>query len=135
MEAVIKHLEQEKDANLGPMLPMLRCEVALRFKDIPALEACTGALTQMAPNDPKTISLQWALAVEKRDRPAALGFLDRARSAGVNGEALAKMEDGTRAIRRRQLARLGLLIIAAALVGVGLRFGRRWVATRRQPAV
>jgi hypothetical protein len=135
LEAVIKHLEQEKDAKIGPLPTMLRCEMDLRFKDIPALDTCTVELAKLAPDDPKTISLQWGLAVEKRDRSAALGLLDRARSAGVNAEALAKMEAGTRAIRRRQLERFALLLVAAVLVGFGLRFGRRWLGTRRQPAV
>ena len=60
LEAVIEHLQHE--AQLGALPTMLRCEVDLRFKDIPALEACTAELAKMAPKDPKTISLQWALA-------------------------------------------------------------------------
>ena len=133
LEAVIKHLQEEaKD----PTVPTtLRCEVALRFKDIPALEACTKELTKLAPNDPKTVSLQWALAVEKRDRTAAMSLLDRARGLGVSAAALAKMEAGTQAIRRRQLQRLALLTIAALLAAAGLRLGRRRLGTRRQPAV
>ncbi|HSY38874.1 MAG TPA: hypothetical protein VLA79_05080, partial [Polyangia bacterium] len=80
-------------------------------------------------------SLQWALAVEKRDRTTALSLLDRARGLGVSAAALAKMEAGTQAIRRRQLERLALLIVAAVLVAAGLRLGRRRLSTRRQPAV
>jgi hypothetical protein len=133
MEAVIKHMEEEtKD---GTVPTMLRCEVDLRFRDIPALAACTTKLTQLAPNDPKTVSLEWALAVEKRDRTTALSLLDRARGLGVSAAALAKMEAGTQAIRRRQLQRLALLIVAVVLVAAGLRLGRRWLGTRRQPAV
>jgi hypothetical protein len=133
LEAVIKHLQEETPTGVVPT--MLRCEVNLRFKDIPALEACTNELTKQAPNDPKTVSLQWALAVEKRDRGAALSLLDRARSLGVNAPALAKMEAGTRAIRTRQLERLALLIVAAVLVASGLRLGQRWLETRRQRTV
>jgi hypothetical protein len=133
LDAVVAHLQ--KEAQLGSVPTMLRCEVDLRFKDIPALEACTAELARLAPNDPKTVSLQWALAVEKRDRGTALGLLDRARTLGVNAAALAKMEAGTRAILRRRVERVGLLIIAAAFVAAGLVFGRRWLGTRRQPAV
>jgi hypothetical protein len=133
LEAVIQHLQQETPLDAVPT--MLRCEVDLRFKDIPALEACTAELTKQAPNDPKTVSLQWALAVEKRDRGAALSLLDRARGLGVNAAALAKMEAGTRAIRSRQLQRLALLILAAVLVAAGIRLGRLWLDTRRQRTV
>jgi hypothetical protein len=133
LEAVVKHLQEEaKDATIPTML---RCEIDLRFKDVPALEACTKELAKLAPNDPRTVSLQWALAVEKRDRTTALSLLGRARGLGVSAAALAKMEAGTQAMRRRQLQRLALLIVAAVLVAAGLRLGRRWLGTRRQPAV
>ena len=134
LETVIGHMEKETKGDAVPTT--LRCEMDLRFKDIPALEACTAGLTRLAPNDPKTVSLQWALAVEKRDRPAALSFLDRARAVGVSAAALARMEEGTRAIRRRQSLRLALLLVAAALAGLGIRqLGRRRLGTRGQPAV
>ena len=133
LDSVIKHLREERKDDVVPT--MLGCEVALRFKDIPALESCTAELAKKAPNDPKTVSLQWALAVEKRDRTTALSLLDRARGLGLSAAALAKMEAGTQAIRRRQLQRLALLTIAAVLVLAGLRVGRRWFGTRRQPAV
>ena len=133
LDAVIKHMQEERKDDVVPT--MLACQVALRFKDIPALESCTAELGKKAPNDPKTISLQWALAVEKRDRRTALTLLDRARSVGVSAAALAKMEAGTQAIRRRQVQRLVLMGIAVVLVAAGLRVGRRWLSTRRQPAV
>ncbi len=133
LEAVIKHMEEE--AKDGTVPTMLRCEVDLRFKDIAALEACTAKLARLAPNDPKTVSLQWALAVEKRDRTSALGLLDRARGLGVSAAALAKMEAGMQAIRRRQVQRLALLIVAVLLLAAGLQLGRRWLGARRQPAV
>jgi hypothetical protein len=133
LDAVIAHLQ--KEAQLGAVPTMLRCEVDLRFKDLPAFEACTAELAKLAPDDPKTVSLQWALAVEKHDRGTAMSLLERARGLGVNAAALAKMEEGTRAILRRRAQRVGLLIIAAAFVAAGLVFGRRWLGTRRQPAV
>jgi hypothetical protein len=133
LEAVIKHLE--KQPNVGAVPTMLRCEVDLRFKDLPALERCTAELLKLAPNDPKTVSLQWALAVEKRDRGTALTLVDRARSLGVNAAALAKMEQGTRAILHRQVERTALLIFAAGFVAAGLVLGRRRLGARRQPAV
>jgi hypothetical protein len=134
LEAVIKHMETETKGGAVPTT--LRCEMDLRFKDIPALEACTTELAKQAPNDPRTVSLEWALAVEKRDRGAALSLLDRARDVGVSAAALARMEEGTRAIRRGQLLRLALLLVAAALAGAGVRqLGRRRLGTRRQAAV
>ena len=130
---VIKHLEQETNGDTASTT--LRCEMDLRFKDIPALEDCTARLARQAPNDPKTISLQWALAVEKRDRGAAMTLLDRARSLGVNATALAKMQEGTEAILRRRVQRFGILLVAALFLGAGLWLGHRWLVTRGQAAV
>jgi hypothetical protein len=132
LDNVLKHMQQQQP---GAVTTMLRCEVALRFKDVPTLEACTAELSKLAPNDPKTVSLQWALAVEKRDRGTAISLLDRARSVGVSATVLAKMEQSTRAILLRRVERLTLLVLAVVLVSAGLVYGRRWLSTRRQPAV
>jgi len=99
LDAVIAHLAHETD--LGALPTMLSCDVALRFDDRAALEACTAELARRAPRDPKTVSLQWALALQKHDRGAALGLIDLARETGMSAEGLAKMEKATRAMTLR----------------------------------
>ena len=70
----------------------------MRVGDTKALESCTAELGKAAQNDPKTISYEWALAVQKRDQSGALGLIDRARQAGVSAEGLAIMEKTTLAM-------------------------------------
>jgi hypothetical protein len=132
LDEVIKRLESNQvDA---AATTMLRCEVDLRFKDFAALETCTKELAAKAPQDPRTISLQWALAVERSNRADALALIDRARSAGMNDAGIAQMERATRAMTLR---RIGLLVVILAGMAGGVfafvRFRRE--AGRRHLAV
>ena len=134
LDAVIAHLAHEAD--LGALPTMLSCDVALRFGDRPALEACTAELARRAPRDPKTVSLQWALALQKHDRGAALGLIDLARETGMNADGLAKMEKATRAMTLRWLGRMVAVAALVALVAVLLVAGvRRAGGSRRRLAV
>ncbi|HVV50602.1 MAG TPA: hypothetical protein VHO06_13130, partial [Polyangia bacterium] len=134
LEAVIAHLGHE--ANLGAVPTMLRCDVALRFSDRAALAACTEALARQAPRDPRTVSFQWALALQNDDRGAALGFIDRARAAGMSPQGLAKMQAATRAMTLRHLGRIAGATAIAALLAALLVVGiRRASAARRRLAV
>ena len=93
LEGVAKHLAGESGG--APIAERMRCEIALRVHDVPALESCTAALGKLAPNDSITISFQWALALEKRDRASAERLIERARAAGMAADGLAKMESAT----------------------------------------
>ena len=133
LDAVINHLLAE--AKLGAVPIVLRCEVALRFADAKALAACTDILRQIAPNDPKTVSFEWALALQRHDRSAALQLVDRARGVGMSKEGVAKMEEATRQMNRRYLARLALMLLGAALVAALLALGFRRLSLRRRLAI
>jgi hypothetical protein len=133
LHSVLEHLAGE--AQLGALPTMLRCEVALRFNDTPALETCTTELGKTAPNDPKTVSFQWALALARHDRSAALQLVDRARGVGMSKEGVAKMEQATRQMSRRYRARLALMVLGAALVAALLALGFRRLSIRRRLAV
>lgn len=133
LDAVITHLLNE--AKLGAVPFVLRCEVALRFSDTPALAACTDILGKIAPNDPKTVSFQWALALRQHDRSAARKLVDRARGVGVSKDGVAKMEEATRQMGRSRLERLGLAAFGAAVAAALLALGFRHLAQRRRLAV
>jgi hypothetical protein len=110
---------------------MLRCEVDLRVKDFAALETCTKELAVKAPEDPKTISLQWALALEKSNRADALALIDRARGAGMDDAGIAQMKRATRAMTLRRIGLLVVLVAAMAGVVISLVRLRREVSRRR----
>ena len=134
LDAVIAHLAHEAD--LGALPTMLSCDVALRFNDRPALESCTAESARKAPKDPKTISLQWALAVQNHDRGAALGLIDRAREVGMSPDGLAMMERATRAMTLHRLGRMAAVAAIVALGGALLLAGlRRAAANRRRLAI
>ncbi|HLK88998.1 MAG TPA: hypothetical protein VKZ18_03835 [Polyangia bacterium] len=130
LEAVISHLSH--GAQLGAVPTMLRCDVALRFNDYPALEACTAELARKAPDDPKTVSFQWALAIEKGDRSAAEGLMDRARARGVSADNVARMQHATRVMTLRHLGRMAGAAGIGALVVTLLLLGVRRVTARRR---
>ena len=129
LDTVIKHLTSE--VQLGAVATMLRCEVALRFRDFAALETCTNELAIKAPKDPKTISFQWAVAIEKHDRGEALALIDRARGAGMTADGLARMERATRAMTLRRLGMLAFLLVVMAGAAFALLRFRREVSRRR----
>jgi tetratricopeptide (TPR) repeat protein len=126
LDAALAHLATQPGAEVA--LEQLRCEIALRSHDLPALEACSKALAAKAPNDGQTISFQWALALERHDRDGARRLIDRARAAGMTSEGLARMERATGGVGWRGRVRLAVwsLILAAAsalVLGAIFRFG------------
>ena len=129
LEAVVAQVS--KEPNLGALPAMLRCQVALRFEDQTALEACTTDLKKLAPDDPRTISFRWALALQKKDKSGALQLITKARDAGMSGDGLAMMEKATRQMARRQIGRLvvfgagGLLVVLLGAIGFRHLNGRR----------
>jgi hypothetical protein len=127
--AVLKHMEGKVE--MGSALPTLRCEVAVRFSDVPTLEQCTGELEKLAPRDPKTVSYQWALAIAKQDRDAAVRLIDRAKDTGMKADGLAQMERVTNAMSRKRVGRFIGWAAVAALLAFSLRHGLRWLASRR----
>jgi hypothetical protein len=134
-EAAIAVLEREPRAAL--IAARIRCNVAAHEHDLASLEACTAKLVGAAPSDPSTIGFQWALAIEKNDRPAADLLASRAAAAGLDGDTVARLRRatiGTRAFRVARTLRwafeAGLAFMIVALgVGVLVRHVER---TRRR---
>jgi hypothetical protein len=148
LETQIDHLSSEMEKQAAPsesdgangavsatLVPRLRCEVALRFHDTPALEACAGVLARVAPDDPQTVSFQWALAVDKHDRGEAARLVQRARSLGMSQEGVARMERATSDMHRRWLGRVVMVIaLSGFLATLGAYAVRRASSRRRATA-
>ncbi|MES1157778.1 MAG: hypothetical protein ABUL67_01640, partial [Haliangium ochraceum] len=116
LNAVIDHVSQQ-GTQLGSVPATLRCEVALRFNDYTTLESCTSELTKLAPDDPRTVSLKWALALEKHDRSNALALIQQARRIGMSNDGIAQME---RATRKMTMRRVGMVTFLALALAAGL---------------
>lgn len=136
LDEVIDHLAKEEANKVGAVPSILHCQVALRFNDFATLESCTKELAVKAPKDPRTISLQWALALEQHDRSEAMDLIDRARTAGMNSDGIAQMERATRAMSGRRTGLLVGLVVAAMSALIALIFMRlRRDSARRRLAV
>ncbi len=116
----------------------LECEIGVRTSNLEQLEECTAALSATAPDDPKTISYLWALAVQRGRFDEAKKLIDQAKAKGILTDGIESMERMTAAgvyqRRKRILLWVACLTLLAGGVGVSARL---LVAARRrdpQPA-
>lgn len=137
-ENVIAHLENEMKG--GHLATVLRCQVAMRFKDRQGLDSCRAAMKTAPADDPTVISIKWGLAVRDHDKLSALALLEQARRAGVSPDKVEKMRQTTNAMTRRRFQRavliggLGILGIAAAFLSARLVASNRRRGAARSPA-
>jgi hypothetical protein len=132
IESVMAHLAAQPNLGIAPVA--LRCDVALKFEEVRALESCTQELARLAPTDPRTVSFQWALAIQKKQRSVALQLIDKARAAGVSTSGVTMMESETHRMVMRQTGRFALIGICAVAFGILLTVGFRHLKRRRLPA-
>jgi tetratricopeptide (TPR) repeat protein len=129
---VIAHLKSEDAGrDIGNEL---ECELGVRTSDRKQLRECTTALGATAPNDPKTIGYEWALAMLEGDIGGARRFLTEAGKAGVSEEKIKIMQQAVTTATGRQnrafgLTAAGLLILLGAIsYGLVAKVRRRAVA-------
>src|SRR5450432_4203584 len=100
LDKVIAHLQG--DPNDREIADDLQCQLGVRQEDVPLLEQCTSALAVKAPDDPRTISFLWALAIAKGNLDEAQALIARARTSTMKPEGIEEMERGLASIRERQ---------------------------------
>jgi tetratricopeptide (TPR) repeat protein len=127
--AIIQHLKSEAKAE-GPAA-IVQCQLATRIEDRRGLEACTQVLAKLAPNDPKTISFQWTLAMLRGDMSQAQKLFAAAKEKSLNPEAVETMQKAMQAELSvpRRLQRNWHVLLAGAgglmVVGLSLSLRRR----------
>jgi hypothetical protein len=128
---VAKHVAADKQAGTGGAY--IACQIGMALHDRAALEGCTATLQKVAPDEPKTISFEWALAIERGNHGDAERLIERARKAGVPAEGLAAMEAATHSIAPVRFVRAaGWGVVGSALL-LGIFFwGRRTLLQRRR---
>jgi hypothetical protein len=111
----------------------LECQVGTRTSNIALLEECTKELATRAPDDAKTLTYRWALAVADRRFDDARELGERARTAGVPAENVAAMDRllATNETHRRWERALSVLVGGLILALLGL-FGRDRLRRRPQ---
>jgi tetratricopeptide (TPR) repeat protein len=90
----IEHLQQD-DASRS-IGYQLQCALALKQKDDVALEQCSTGLAKLAPDDPKSITYAWSLAIRKHDLARARELVEQAQKNQQMQGAVAQMETSTR---------------------------------------
>ena len=135
VDAIVAHLRAEGGpASARVLAQQLACQLALHLHDVGRLERCTTQLERLAPNDGRTITLKWSLAMEHGDRAEAARQLTRARAAGVAEKSLARLSRATTTTHagdgwsistaRGQMALAVLLLLLAAAAGPAIRYLR-----------
>jgi hypothetical protein len=118
----------------------LDCEYSVRTADLKRLEECVTKLKAVAPDDPKTITYAWTLALGREKFDEARSLIDRARKTPMKPEGIQSMERATaeqasllrRLQRHPKLVAGGLSGLAALAViwGISRLLSRR----RTKPA-
>ncbi len=115
LSMVVAHMQ--KDPAGRAVVDEVECEIAVRTSNRSQLEECTEKLAASAPQDPKTISYEWALAMLRGKLDDASQLLDEAKTLGFQPAGLARMESAlSEAQAGRHRSRVVLLSIAGALL-------------------
>jgi hypothetical protein len=134
LDVLMQHLRAQAPASLVPA--RLRCDIALRLEDMQRLTECTAALHALAPNDPTTLSYEWARELRRRDYAAVRQLVERAKHSGMSPEVVQSMQHATEqalspwgralALWRSNTRNLVALVAALllALIAVKLHRGR-----------
>jgi len=117
---VTAHLRQSKQPLAAYYAEQIQCDLALRLDDEPRLASCSANLTKLSPDDARTISYRWALAIRREDFAGASAAIAHARKANLKPQAISELERGlslAQSERRSRMLRIGLGA-AAGLFGL-----------------
>ena len=137
LDSVVKHLEEDPSTRAVGL--DIQCTLGSHESDLVRLRHCVPLLVALAPDSPKTLFYEWALAVKTGDFASAERLLSRARAKSPKNEQLAQMESATfdampawrkglRAFRDWRVGALVSVVLAMGLAALLMR--RRTVSTR-----
>jgi tetratricopeptide (TPR) repeat protein len=121
LSEVIAHLKTETAGR--DEAEALGCQLAARILDVKRLNECVAGLVAQAPNDPKTITYQWTLAIAQGDREQAERQIARGQEVGVEWDTIARMQHATSALKprwRRYLVDPKILLSFVLALGAAL---------------
>jgi tetratricopeptide (TPR) repeat protein len=127
LSEVIDHMKEDPEGRNAAL--ELECEVGTRTNNVGQLEECTTYLAKSAPNAPKTLTYQWALAMMKGQTDEARRLLQQAKEAGLQPEAVDRMQKAVSAQSlgrwRVPLMTLGAVVAAAGALAFAVSRLRR----------
>jgi tetratricopeptide (TPR) repeat protein len=116
LDAVVEHLRAQlpKDS----MADEIACDIALKLQDSERFEACTNHLRSIAPDSAKTLTFEWAYALQRGDTKAAEQIIRKAKQVGVPPTVVQNLEAGL--AKFSKLRRWAWLSNRSVQFGVGL---------------
>ena len=124
---VVEHMREDPQGR--PFAADVECQVGTRTTNVAQLEECTTELAARAPDDAKTLTYQWALAVAKGKFDDARAIGRRAGAAGVPAASVEAMERTASSQETARRWRRFFVAAGAALglmaLGLGVRFRRK----------
>jgi tetratricopeptide (TPR) repeat protein len=131
--AVIDHLRE--DESTRQLATDLQCEVGARIEDTQRLEECAAALAAVAPDDARTISYQWALALNRKDFAQARDVIAHAKNTAMPPQGIQHMEEVTRAAEPMWRKALRDWRVPAGAAGVVAAAAIALVVSRRRSPI
>jgi tetratricopeptide (TPR) repeat protein len=138
LDAVAEHLRGQMSSD-DTLADEIICDVGLKLQDNNRMKECTARLAVKAPDATKTLTYQWAYALQRGDPAAARKIIDKAKHLPVPPAVIRNLEEGvskfTRAHRldwvQNRWVRLGaLMLVLLGIFGVSrLTRRRRLVVT------
>jgi hypothetical protein len=122
----------QEDPAARDVVDDITCEVGVRTSNVEQLKECTAALAAHAPDNPKTISYQWALAIQEGQLDEAGRLVERAKAAGITPESVASMQQTTAASTARHRSKVVFALLSVTLLmGAAFFVGRVLQRQRR----
>jgi tetratricopeptide (TPR) repeat protein len=131
---VINHLKDDKDNIAKSAGYQLECELGVRIGDVDKLKECTAALATSAPGDQKTLSFEWALAMQQSQFGRARAILAQVKAAGASDESIKNMQTALDAGDRQQRKWLAVTAAGTLLFLVGVAYAVTMARRRQVPA-
>jgi tetratricopeptide (TPR) repeat protein len=93
LDAAVAHLKKQENG-AGPAA-VLECGLGVKLDDEARLARCAPVLAKTAPNDPHTLTFEWALAMKRHDYSGARRLLDAMAKSPMTPAALAELRTAT----------------------------------------
>jgi len=93
LDAAVAHLKKQENG-AGPAA-VLECGLGVKLDDEARLARCAPVLAKTAPNDPHTLTFEWALAMKRHDYAGARRLLDAMAKSTMTSAALADLRTAT----------------------------------------
>jgi tetratricopeptide (TPR) repeat protein len=126
---VLDHMKAEEASRA--VANDLECEIGVRTANAAMLRECTAALNAAAPDDPKTISYRWALAVQENKFKEAAELIALAKAKGMQAESVASMERTTADSSRQYWKRVFLWVSCLGLLLAAMGVAAKLLGARR----